>query len=303
MSLSSNSRLIIWVSLEVNILSFLPIISSNDVSPFENTIKYFLVQSLASIIFITVTMIRIFKYKYRIERVLILSIVLKLGIAPFHSWFIIIIKITNLNNLFLLSTLQKFIPLVIIRSFEVKYNLIFALFILNRFIISVNSIETIRIIKILGFSSINNLIWIILAVLARSKVFILFILMYIYVLIGLLFFDPLKINFRFLRTFKLYDKFLLIFVFFSLGGLPPFVGFIIKVIVIKKSILLLRLIVFIPVVISSLIILYIYMSYSFLNITLSPLSIISLNFYSYSPLKFIYFLRSLGLLFVFCLPF
>ena len=107
--------------------------------------------------------------------------------------------------------------------------------------------------------------------------------MYIYILIGLLFFDPLKINFRFLRTFKLYDKFLLIFVFFSLGGLPPFVGFIIKVIVIKKSILLLRLIVFIPVVISSLIILYIYMSYSFLNITLSPLSIISLNFYSYSP--------------------
>jgi len=74
-----------WVSLEVNMLSFLPIISSNDLSPFENTIKYFLVQSLASIIFITVTIIRIFKYKYRIERVLILSIALKLGIAPFHS--------------------------------------------------------------------------------------------------------------------------------------------------------------------------------------------------------------------------
>ena len=212
-------------------LSFLPIISSNDLSPFENTIKYFLVQSLASIIFITVTIIRIFKYKYRIERVLILSIALKLGIAPFHSWFIIIIKITNLHNLFLLSTLQKFIPLVIIRSFNIKYNLILALFILNRFVISVNRIETIRIIKILGFSSINNLIWIILAVLARNKVFILFILIYIYMLIGLLFFDPLKINFRFLRTFKLYDKFLLTFVFFSLGGLPPFVGFIIKVIV------------------------------------------------------------------------
>jgi len=146
-----------WVSLEVNILSFLPIMSSNDLSPFENTIKYFLVQSLASIMFITVTIVRIFKYKYRIERVLILSIVLKLGIAPFHSWFIIIIKITNLHNLFLLSTLQKFIPLVIIRSFNIKYNLILALFILNRFVISINRIEIMRIIKILGFSRINNL--------------------------------------------------------------------------------------------------------------------------------------------------
>ena len=103
------------------------------------------------------------------------------------------------------------------------------------FFISVNRIETMRIITKLGFSRINNLMGITVAVLARSKIFILFILKYIYMLICLLFFDPLKINFRFLQTFKLHDKFLLIFVFFSLGGLHPFVGFIIKVIVIKKK--------------------------------------------------------------------
>ena len=125
LSLRSNSSLIMWVSLEVNILRFLPIMSSNDISPFENTIKYFLVQSLASVLFITTTIIRIYKYKYSIERVLILAMVLKLGIAPFHSWFIIIVKVTNLHNLFLLSTVQKFIPLIIIRSLDIKYNLIF----------------------------------------------------------------------------------------------------------------------------------------------------------------------------------
>ena len=92
-SLRSNSSLMIWISLEVNILRFLPIISSNDLAPFENTIKYFLVQSLASILFITTAILRIYKYKYRIEIVLTLAIVLKLGIAPFHSWFIIIKKL------------------------------------------------------------------------------------------------------------------------------------------------------------------------------------------------------------------
>ena len=302
LSLRRNSSLIIWVSLEVNILRFLPIMSSNDAAPFENTMKYFLVQSLASILFIITTIIRAYKYKYRIERVLILSIVLKLGIAPFHSWFIIVIKVTSLHNLFLLSTLQKFIPLVIIRSLNIKFNLVLSLFILNRFIVCASGMETLSIMKILGFSSINNLIWIILALISGTKIFVFFIIIYIYMLAGLLFFNPLKINFRFLQTYKLYDKFLLIFVFFSLGGLPPFIGFMIKAMVIKKSILILRLVIFIPVVIRSLVILYIYISYSFLNITLSSPSINSINSYYYSPAKVTYFLRSLGLRIVIILP-
>lgn len=283
-------------------LRFLPIISSNDIAPFENTIKYFLVQSLASILFITTSILRLYKYKYNIESVLILSIVLKLGIAPFHSWFIIIIKITSLYNLFLLSTLQKFIPLVIIRSIDIKYNLLIALLIVSRFTICVNSIETIRIIKILGFSSINNLTWIILAILSNVKIFIIFISLYIFVLGGLLFFNPLKINFRFLQTYKLFDKFFLVFVLLSLGGLPPFLGFIIKAIVIKKSIILISLTIFIPVVIRSLIVLYIYITYSFLNITLSPYIINRINLYSHSPIKITYLLRYLRLRNIIMLP-
>lgn len=158
------------------------------------------------------------------------------------------------------------------------------------------------IIKILGFSRINNLIWMMLAVISANKIFVFFILIYTYMLIGLLFFEPLKMNFRFLQTSKLYDKFLLVFIFLSLGGLPPFLGFIIKAIVIKKSVLMLRLLIFIPVVIRSLVILYIYISYSFLNITLPPLNINNINFYSSSPMKISYFIRSLGLRVLLSLP-
>ena len=50
-SLRFNSRLFIWIRLEINILSFLPIISSGLNIELENSVKYFLIQRWASIIF------------------------------------------------------------------------------------------------------------------------------------------------------------------------------------------------------------------------------------------------------------
>ena len=50
-----------------------------------------------------------------------LGLILKLGLAPFHSWFINLVLIIKKNSLFILITLQKVLPLyflIIIREFK-----------------------------------------------------------------------------------------------------------------------------------------------------------------------------------------
>merc|ERR1712170_28987 len=120
-------------------LRFLPIISSKENIEIENSIKYFLIQRWASVIFL----MRFFFF-YMINNafyILInLSLFIKLGIRPFHSWFVSILKTSSLNILFMLSRIQKIIPLVTI---------FFILILLPR---------TLSINKVLAISSINNVI-------------------------------------------------------------------------------------------------------------------------------------------------
>jgi len=81
--------------------------------------KYFIVQSFASAVFIFSSCLSmiisplIFFFVY-------LAILVKLGLAPFHSWFLNLIELSSLNILFLLSTVQKIIPLYILSSLKEK---------------------------------------------------------------------------------------------------------------------------------------------------------------------------------------
>merc|ERR1712025_1044835 len=54
LALRRSSSLCLWLALELNILSFLPIIFSERIEALiESTFKYFLIQSIGSIIFLT----------------------------------------------------------------------------------------------------------------------------------------------------------------------------------------------------------------------------------------------------------
>merc|ERR1719430_313599 len=58
-------------------------------------------------------------------------IIIKLGAAPFHRWFLSLSKTLSLLILMLISTVQKIIPIIILRLLNVINNIIiFVLFIL-----------------------------------------------------------------------------------------------------------------------------------------------------------------------------
>jgi NADH-ubiquinone oxidoreductase chain 2 len=91
LSLSSTQWIIIWVGIEVNLISFIPLITlTNNFQETEAAIKYFTAQAIGSIIIlyggiiITRDYLEPGEYKY-IRLLTLIGLITKLGIAPTHT--------------------------------------------------------------------------------------------------------------------------------------------------------------------------------------------------------------------------
>ena len=234
--ISSSSWLLIWIWLEINLIIFIAyIINNKNKLSIESALIYFLIQTIASIILIFSIIIIQFFIKFL--NLIIISLILKIRIAPFHYWIILIIENLNWIKIFLILTWQKINPLIILYYlFNIK---IFNLFIIFSIIIrTISRLNYYSLKKIIAFSSINQLRWILLT-LNLNKLINLYLIFYFYIIWTIL--KLFKyINFNFLNQIyriKFKTKFLKIFLFFrifSLAGLPPFLGFFPKIIIIFK---------------------------------------------------------------------
>ena len=242
-------------------LRFLPIMSLKERFEIENSIKYFLIQSWASIIFL----ISFFFSNYlftNINILIILRIFIKLGIIPFHRWFIRILKTSSIYILILLSSIQKLIPLIIINNLYIENNLIYVSIVLILIINVLLLPRTINLNKILSISSLNNLIWLLYRTITSVKLILIFIFIYTFLLIRLnIIYNYYNFNmFLQINSINFFDKVILRIIFISLGGIPPMLGFLIKFIILKIIFLYENLFIIILIIFSSLILLYYYLS-------------------------------------------
>lgn len=270
-AISVASPLIIWACLELNILAFLPIISSEPGLALENTMKYFLVQRWASIFFLIGLIFSMFisEHLYSIRLV---SLILKLGAAPFHGWFISIVKRRSIWILTLLSTLQKCTPLIMIIRLKVTISII-SLFMGMTLIFSYFSLpRTINVNKILALSSIVNLSWLLVRVQHSLKTFLVFFFIYSSLLLAVVTIcTKYKLtSFKGVNNFRLIDNLIMVFVFMSLGGLPPLLGFLGKLLILKSVLVYINYSIALILVYSSLLLLYTYISRLFFIISNSP---------------------------------
>merc|ERR1711894_554523 len=134
LALRITSNLLLWIRLELNILRFLPIMSSKE----NIEIKF---------------------YKIFFNS--------KMGICYIFNeiffFYIInnafyILKTSSLNILFMLSRIQKIIPLVIIFNIKSNNFILFIVIFLTLFFILILLPRTLSINKVLAISSINNVI-------------------------------------------------------------------------------------------------------------------------------------------------
>nr|AEW48056.1 NADH dehydrogenase subunit 2 [Stegana singularis] len=245
-TITSTSWLSAWMGLEINLLSFIPLMSdNNNLMSTEASLKYFLIQALASTVLLFSIILMMMKNNINYEinlsyisMISLSSLLLKSGAAPFHFWFPNIMDELSWMNCLLLMTWQKIAPLMLISYVNIK-NMLYISIIMSVIVGSLGGLNQSSLRKLMAFSSINHLGWMLTALNSNENIWMIYFLMYSFLSFSLTFmFDNFKI-FHFNQMFSLFFyskilKFILFFNFLSLGGLPPFLGFLPKWIIIQQ---------------------------------------------------------------------
>nr|QWV61255.1 NADH dehydrogenase subunit 2 [Dudusa sphingiformis] len=241
-SISANSWLGCWIGLEINLLSFIPLISNpNNLLSTEASLKYFLTQSIASINFLFSILLKMilmknFEMNLFISIMINSSMLMKMGSAPFHFWFPNIVEGLSWFNNFILMTWQKISPMIIL-SYYLNKNFIILIIMFNIIIGAIGGLNQTSLRKLLAFSSINNLGWMLSSIMISENLWLFYLLMYSFLISNMCFFfyflNMFFINQLFINNMNFMIKINLLINFLSLGGLPPFIGFFPKWIIIN----------------------------------------------------------------------
>nr|QXJ79799.1 NADH dehydrogenase subunit 2 [Suinzona borowieci] len=246
-TISAYSWFSMWIGLEINLLSMIPLLKSpSSLYPSEASVKYFITQSMASsiLLFAIVMMSNLNEFMpqnsyFFLIMMLNSALLIKIGAAPFHAWFPEVLEGLNWNNSLIMLTWQKIAPMILL-SYNLQMMEFLTLIILTSAIVSgILGLNQISLRKIMAYSSINHLAWMIASMLSVKMIWMIYF--FIYSLISL----NIILMFKFLNIYFLKQMFVtlnsnkifkLFFMlnFFSLGGLPPFLGFFPKWLVINN---------------------------------------------------------------------
>lgn len=235
-AISASHWLIIWIALELNILSFIPlIIFSSWHQETEASIKYFLFQALGS------RLLLLGSYSSEAFVLIFIGIIVKLGIAPFHFWFPSVINSISWPMCLLLATWQKIVPLLvlILTASSIQSSFIFLLASLNALVGGIGGLNQTQIRPLLAYSSVGHIGWILAASAVSSSIRITYFCIYI-ITSGTLFLYLFFLNASSRKSISstissdMFSLIILTLLLLSLGGLPPLTGFIPKWLVISS---------------------------------------------------------------------
>lgn len=240
-SISSSSWFGAWFGLELNLLAFIPIISIK-INSFlsEAALKYFLIQALgsATLIMASSFYLLLINFSYLL---ILSSLLLKLGAAPFHFWFPQVIRGLYWPQAVILLTIQKITPIILL-SYILSSSLSSKLLTLSRIISAIvgalGGLNSLNLRKIIAFSSINHISWMFIALVINSSLWLLYFFVYSIVSSSLILLFHLQQSYFFSDIFNYYQpksffSFIGPLALLSLGGLPPFTGFLSKWIIIQ----------------------------------------------------------------------
>nr|ALF62637.1 NADH dehydrogenase subunit 2 [Tropicoperdix merlini] len=250
-TISSNHWVLAWTGLEINTLAIIPLISkSHHPRAIEAAIKYFLTQSTASALILFSSMTNAWSYgQWDITQLnhpasclmLTMAISIKLGLTPFHFWFPEVLQGSSMITALLLSTLMKLPPitLLLLTSQSLNPTLLATLAVSSVLIGGWMGLNQTQTRKIMAFSSISHLGWMIIIITYNPQLttltFILYATMTTTVFLSLARIKVLKLSTMLIswtKTPMLNATMMLTLL--SLAGLPPLTGFMPKWFIIQE---------------------------------------------------------------------
>nr|UPL65546.1 NADH dehydrogenase subunit 2 [Artheneis intricata] len=246
MTASSNNWLMMWMGMEINLMAFIPIVSSpKNLKSSQASMIYFLTQSIGStlLLFSLLFMSKMFNNPWMFNSdtyyLLMMSIFIKVGMAPFHSWLPEMMSNMNWINCIMLMTWQKIAPLMIINNLNMNNYLCYLVIMMSAMIGAIGGINLTSLRKMMAYSSINHMSWIVLTLSIQAQWYK-YLIIYSAIITPMLimfnmnniYFINQLVNNSYSMTTKLSYSSLML----SMGGLPPFLGFMPKWIAIQAMI-------------------------------------------------------------------
>jgi hypothetical protein len=214
-----------WVIIELIILLFIGLRYTLFVSSYSQLIRYFLIQAISSFIILI-------SYMYRFSLLITLSLLLKLSIFPFYSWYINVIYRFPNFIIWLRRTLHKIPVIIILFNFNIvlDYSLMWSSIVLTTLLSGIMILSVIDFRIVLILSSVGNNSWMLLGQITTLLTFLTFFIIYtISLFIVLLTFKG--ISKYSIVTSSSSNPYALSFWVLTLSGMPPFPLFYLKIIV------------------------------------------------------------------------
>nr|AFH56088.1 NADH dehydrogenase subunit 2 [Schiffornis turdina] len=250
-TISSSHWMMAWAGLEINTLAILPLISkSHHPRAIEASTKYFLIQAVASTLLLFSSMTNawstgqwdITQLTYPTSCILLtIAISMKLGLVPFHFWFPEVLQGSTMMTGLLLATIMKLPPiaLLFLTSPSLNPTLLSMMAIASAALGGWMGLNQTQIRKILAFSSISHLGWMIIILIHNPKLTL--ITFYLYALTTTAIFLTLNSTNTLMLTTMMtaWSKTpsltaALMLTLLSLAGLPPMTGFLPKWLIIQE---------------------------------------------------------------------
>nr|ADV76259.1 NADH dehydrogenase subunit 2 [Nactus eboracensis] len=252
-TMASNHWLLAWLALELNTLSILPIIMRHPhPRTTEATTKYFLTQTTAAALILFATSNNAWQTGHwsimqttstLTATIITVAIMLKLALAPTHFWYPEVLQGTTLPTALAISTWQKLAPLTLLIMLinHLPTNILLLTGVLSTLTGAWMGLNQTQMRKILAFSSIAHMGWLIIALTLNPTLTTLTIMVYLIMTISL--FTSLitttsktllDISTSWPQSPTLLALTLLTLM--SLGGLPPLTGFMPKLLILKDLI-------------------------------------------------------------------
>nr|AAP85477.1 NADH dehydrogenase subunit 2 [Anolis oculatus] len=252
-TMSSFHWLMAWIGLEINTLAVIPIIAApHHPRSTEAAMKYFLTQAAASAMILFSSMINawhigtwdITQLSYIPSTILLTAALsMKLGLAPLHYWLPEVLQGSTLTTAFIISTWQKLAPMSLIyltiNNLNTPTLLVFGL--LSTIIGGWGGLNQTQTRKIMAYSSIAHLGWMISISSIMTNIMIMGLMVYL-IMTTALFFSLILSKSKTIQdttaTWTASPTLITIMMLslLSLGGLPPLTGFAPKWLIMEELI-------------------------------------------------------------------
>nr|YP_009305204.1 NADH dehydrogenase subunit 2 [Tetraodon nigroviridis]BAE79218.1 NADH dehydrogenase subunit 2 [Tetraodon nigroviridis] len=247
---TSSHWLIAWMGLEINTLAIIPLMAQHHhPRAVEATTKYFLTQATAAAMLLFASTTNAWLTgQWELQQMthplpstlIILALALKIGLAPLHTWLPEVLQGLDLTTGLVLSTWQKLAPFALLLQLQPNNpTLLVILGVLSTLIGGWGGLNQTQLRKILAYSSIAHLGWMILILQFSPTLTLLTLMLYLIMTSSafLTFILNKTTTINALATSWAKTPILtslLPLVLLSLGGLPPLTGFMPKWLILQE---------------------------------------------------------------------